>query len=214
MDIKLFEAIKWVSVIMIKKAWSWSNGREPQEYDVQQTCFPLFACIIILPRYGADHYCDYCCDHYCLINSRVCEVTLPAVIQSQSGQVSTNTCHKCSNHDHHALNMIITIIVKLIHFIPSGELELVEQHQIGSNLSWSWWWCQDDDRQDLVEQHQMGSNPDYGIPTPTLVSPPKVEGCFFLSDAESSRGYFRAPSICPARTSTLALLRPIWRLPS
>merc|ERR1719507_558080 len=26
---------------------------------------------------------------------------------------------------------------------------------------------------DLVEQHQMGSNPDYGIPTPTLVSPPK-----------------------------------------
>ena len=102
----------------------------------------------------------------------------------------------------------------MIHFIPYGELELVEQHQIGSNLSWSWWWCQDDDRQDLVEQHQMGSNPDYGIPTPTLVSPPKVEGCFFLSDAESSRGYFRAPSICPARTSTLALLRPIWRLPS
>ena len=29
--------------------------------------------------------------------------------------------------------------------------------------------------QDLVEQHQMGSNPDYGIPTPTLVSPPKVK---------------------------------------
>ena len=28
--------------------------------------------------------------------------------------------------------------------------------------------------QDLVEQQQMGSNPDYGIPTPTLVSPPKV----------------------------------------
>jgi len=26
---------------------------------------------------------------------------------------------------------------------------------------------------DLVEQQQMGSNPDYGIPTPTLVSPPK-----------------------------------------
>ena len=28
--------------------------------------------------------------------------------------------------------------------------------------------------QELVEQHQMGSNPDYGITTPTLVSPPKV----------------------------------------
>ena len=143
--------------------------------------------------------------------SGVCEVTLPAVIQSQSGQVSANTCHKCSNHDHHHYREIDN---QMIHFIPYGELELVEQHQIGSNLSWPWWWCQNDDRQDLVEQHQMGSNPDYGIPTPTLVSPPKVEGCFFLSDAESSRGYFRAPSICPARTSTLALLRPIWRSPS
>ena len=70
--------------------------------------------------------------------------------------------------------------------------------------------------QDLVEQHQMGSNPDYGIPTPTLVSPPKVkiwpEIFTRVNRMECLARCFRAPNML-GPTSTLASLLPTSRLP-
>ena len=34
---------------------------------------------------------------------------------------------------------------------------------------------------DLTEQFNMGVNPAYGVPTPTLVSPPKVRSIYLVS---------------------------------
>ena len=98
------------------------------------------------------------------------------------------------------------------------------QYSCHDHIPTSWYY------QDLVEQHQMGSNPDYGIPTPTLVSPPKVEiwPCVFKVLEVGWRGFlikmmdwleeylrrcFRAPSML-GPTSTLASLLPTSRLPS
>ena len=63
-------------------------------------------------------------------------------------------------------------------------------------------------RWDLKEQHNMGVNPDYGLATPTLVSPPKGQGAAAggpLGHRSSNGGSASAAAAGAAKTSNLEI---------
>ena len=67
--------------------------------------------------------------------------------------------------------------------------------------------------QELTEQRHSGSNPDYGLPTPTLVSPPKVSCDWRIPGhvtAVLTSDWSRATRTLPA-ASWAASLPPTWR---